>query len=142
MTSVNAAVAVANEFGLFSTASQHGFGWHDELPVWGRVTCVDASEDDMSYLTGWRLGMGVFLSALVGLALLQIDLLIQLAFAVGGAGVMTVLLWPRAPWWGDRATAVLADPAFVRREGRRGLIAFGVFLAGAVGVGLVYGYLS
>lgn len=96
----------------------------------------------MSYLAACWLAMAVLLSSIVGLALLQVDLLIQLAAMLLGAAAVTVLLWPRAPWWGTRALAALADQELMQRERRRGLVAFGMFLLGAVAIGFVVGFLT
>jgi hypothetical protein len=96
----------------------------------------------VSYLTAWRLGIGVLLISVVALAALQADLLLVTAFVLIGALVLCALMWPRAPWWGDHARELFADHERVRRETRRDLIYFGIFLFIVVVVGAMFGFIQ
>lgn len=96
----------------------------------------------MSYMTARRLSIGVLLTSAVALAIVQADLIVVTAVVLVGALILVALLSPRAPWWGDQARELFTDRERMRRETRRDLIYFGVFLLIAVVVGAVVGYLQ
>jgi hypothetical protein len=93
----------------------------------------------VQYLTAWRIGIGTILAVVLALALINADLGLVVMVVLAAAAVLTVALWPRAPWWGDKPMSLFRDQERMRRETRRDVAFFGVVLYIAAVAGAVRG---